>query len=119
MSYHTGETLFYLTLLVNYFTLNFYQVHVIKLDLCGFDSVRKFVKVFYEVLNSKNLNQHCFCPQEFKSKNLPLHGLINNAGVMIQDRMLTQDGFETVFTANHLSHFLLTNLLLPDLEKTR
>lgn len=24
-----------------------------------------------------------------------------------------------VFTANHLSHFMLTNLLLPDLEKTK
>jgi retinol dehydrogenase-12 len=75
------------------------KVFVQKLDLCGFDSVRKFVK-------------------EFRGLSLPLHGLINNAGVMMQDRSLTQDGFETVFTANHLSHFLLTNLLLPDLEKT-
>eukprot|EP01035_Chromulina_nebulosa_P021222 gene21222-27491_t len=72
---------------------------VIKLDLCGFDSVRKFVK-------------------DFKSLKIPLHGLINNAGVMMQDRNLTQDGFEMVFTANHLSHFLLTLLLLPELKKT-
>ena len=78
--------------------------------------------------------------QEFHKLGLPLHVLINNAGVMNQDRMLTQvtthditcsdlviilrtitnnqDGFEMVFTANHLSHFLLTNLLLGDLEKT-
>lgn len=75
------------------------KVAVIKLDLCGFDSVRKFVK-------------------DFRNLGVPLHGLINNAGVMQQDRNLTQDGFEMVFTANHLSHFLLTNLLLPELEKT-
>ena len=31
---------------------------------------------------------------------------------------LPQDGFEMVFTANHLSHFLLTTLLLPELEIT-
>ena len=72
------------------------RVVVLKLDLCGFDSVRKFLK-------------------EFRALNVPLHGLINNAGVMMQDRNLTQDGFEMVFTANHLSHFLLTNLWLPDL----
>lgn len=74
------------------------KVIISKLDLCGFDSVRKFVK-------------------DFKSKGLPLHCLINNAGVMNDTRSLTQDGFEIVFTSNHLSHFLLTNLLLPELEK--
>lgn len=36
----------------------------------------------------------------------------------MDERNLTQDGFEMVFTANHLSHFLLTNLLLSELEKT-
>ena len=75
------------------------KVYVLKLDLCGFDSVRKFMK-------------------EFRALKIPLHGLINNAGVMMSERSLTQDGFEMVFTANHLSHFLLTNLLLPELEKT-
>jgi NAD(P)-dependent dehydrogenase (short-subunit alcohol dehydrogenase family) len=72
---------------------------VLKLDLCGFDSVRKFIK-------------------DFRNLGLPLHCLVNNAGVMSTERMLTQDGFEVCFTANHLSHFLLTNLLLPDMEKT-
>jgi NAD(P)-dependent dehydrogenase (short-subunit alcohol dehydrogenase family) len=79
--------------------------------------------------------------QDFKKLNLPLHALINNAGIMMGVREVTkvcatystwgldvitwcylavlgQDGFETMFQANHLSHFLLTNLLLPELEKT-
>lgn len=75
------------------------KVIVLKLDLCGFDSVKKFVK-------------------EFKNLSMPLHGLINNAGIVMEERLLTQDGFEMVFTANHLSHFMLTLLLLPELEKT-
>lgn len=36
----------------------------------------------------------------------------------MDERNLTQDGFEMVFTANHLSHFMLTLLLIKDLEKT-
>ncbi|XP_077576457.1 uncharacterized protein crdhl isoform X1 [Stigmatopora nigra] len=69
------------------------------LDLASLYSVRQFAKDFLESEDRLDL-------------------LINNAGVMMCPRGLTEDGFETQFAVNHLSHFLLTNLLLPKLKSS-
>ncbi|WP_373524207.1 SDR family NAD(P)-dependent oxidoreductase [Aquiflexum sp.] len=45
--------------------------------------------------------------------------LINNAGGIFQNKEVTVDGFELSFAANHIGHFLLTNLLMPILLKSK
>jgi NAD(P)-dependent dehydrogenase (short-subunit alcohol dehydrogenase family) len=44
-----------------------------------------------------------------------VHVLINNAGVIPQQRETTVDGLEMQFAVNHLAYFLVTNLLLDRL----
>jgi NAD(P)-dependent dehydrogenase (short-subunit alcohol dehydrogenase family) len=66
------------------------------LDLARFDAVRA-------------------CAEQFAQLEIPLHVLINNAGVAGK-RALTASGFELAFGVNHLGHFLLTQLLLPQLR---
>ena len=42
--------------------------------------------------------------------------LINNAGIALDKRVETVDGFETTFAVNYLAPFVLTNELLPLLK---
>jgi NAD(P)-dependent dehydrogenase (short-subunit alcohol dehydrogenase family) len=46
--------------------------------------------------------------------------LVNNAGIALTDapRQLSADGYELHFQVNYLSHFLLTDLLLPRIKKS-
>lgn len=73
---------------------------VMEADLSSFDSIRKFVK-------------------EFNQKEEKLDVLINNAGIMFYPKFeKTSDGHEMTWQTNYLGHFLLTELLLPKLEKS-
>jgi len=53
---------------------------------------------------------------QFKQKHDQLDVLINNAGAFFTSRRISKDGYEMTLALNHLSYFLLTNLLLDPLE---
>lgn len=52
----------------------------------------------------------------FLARHDRLDVLVNNAGLVVNDHVLTIDGVETTFAVNHLAPFLLTNLLLDRLK---
>jgi retinol dehydrogenase 12 len=54
----------------------------------------------------------------FLARHTRLHVLLNNAGVIHEQRQVTADGLEATFATNHLAPFLLTHLLLPTLLQT-
>ena len=45
--------------------------------------------------------------------------LVNNAGIMACPYGVTEDGFEKQFGTNHLGHFLLTNLIMDKILKSK
>jgi NAD(P)-dependent dehydrogenase (short-subunit alcohol dehydrogenase family) len=52
----------------------------------------------------------------FRQKYDRLHVLINNVGGIFAQREVTSEGLEMTFALNHISYFLLTNLLLDVLK---
>lgn len=57
----------------------------------------------------------CYIDQNYEGR---LDCLVNNAGTFTTYYTLTNEGFETQFAVNHLSHFLITELMMPMLEKS-
>ncbi len=73
---------------------------LMQLDLADLNSVEQFASAF---------------KRDFQTLDV----LINNAGVMMpNNRQVTKQGFELQFGTNHIGHFVLTNYLLPILERT-
>lgn len=58
------------------------------------------------------LSQTRAAAEQFRGQYNRLDILVNNAGVGASQREVTAEGFERMFAVNHLSYFLLTNLLL-------
>jgi NAD(P)-dependent dehydrogenase (short-subunit alcohol dehydrogenase family) len=54
--------------------------------------------------------------EQVLSEHDRLDVLVNNAGIISREREESGDGHELTFAVNHLSHFLLTSLLLPLLK---
>lgn len=53
---------------------------------------------------------------EVMAMDEPLHVLVNNAGLVMRERVLTPDGREMQLAVNHLAPFLLTTTLLDRLR---
>ena len=79
---------------------NYLKLDIMHLDLSDMQSIRNFVKAF-------------------KLKYQRLDVLINNAGVISDQRKLTKDGLELMMATNYLGPFLLTNLLLDILKSSK
>jgi len=75
-------------------------VSTLTLDLASFASVRAAAK---RVLAEESR----------------LDVLMNNAGLLQKEFLLTVDGLETTWQVNHVGHFLLTKLLLPLLKRSQ
>lgn len=71
-------------------------VKVVLLDLMSQESVKAAAKEVSQLTSRLDL-------------------IINNAGIMTTARQATKEGLEGQFGANHVGHFLLTNLLMPQL----
>jgi retinol dehydrogenase 12 len=74
-------------------------IHFLQLDLGTFENVKT-------------------AATKILDENERLDILVNNAGIMGQPHATTKDGYEITFATNYLSHCLLTELLLPLLQKT-
>jgi retinol dehydrogenase 12 len=72
----------------------------------------------YIVADLGSLGQVRQLAETFRRRYSSLDVLINNAGVFVPTRTETEDGYETMFQVNYLSPFLLTNLLLDELQKS-
>ncbi|MBK9328327.1 MAG: SDR family oxidoreductase [Sphingobacteriales bacterium] len=55
---------------------------------------------------------------EFHKKYDKVDVLINNAGAIIGERQVNEDGYEMMFATNHLGYFLVTHYLLDLLRKS-
>jgi len=72
------------------------KVRYAIVELTSFKSVRKFAASF---------------------DGMAIKILINNAGMITLDSVATEDGIESMYQVNFLSHYLLTSLLIPALER--
>jgi len=80
------------------------DVHFVQVHLDSFASVREAAKEINGCLSTKGR---------------ALDVMVNNAAIVAGDKMeKTVDGLESTFAVNHLSHFLLTNLLMGKILKS-
>ncbi|KAF8411588.1 hypothetical protein HHK36_004144 [Tetracentron sinense] len=73
--------------------------------------------VYLEVCDLSSTSEIKSFAAKFSSKDQPVHVLVNNAGLLEHNRIITSEGFELNFSVNVLGTYAMTELMLPLLEK--
>ncbi|PIN14898.1 Dehydrogenases with different specificities (related to short-chain alcohol dehydrogenases) [Handroanthus impetiginosus] len=73
--------------------------------------------VYLEVCDVSSIADVKSFASRFSSKNVPVHVLVNNAGLLENNRVITSEGYELNFAVNVLGTYAMTELMLPLLEK--
>ena len=99
------------------------RLHLLEMDVSDLSSVRNAVNRFRSMIPitvSADDDDNDDDDDENVGKGNGKLGqvdlLIANAGIMMNERQMSVNGYELNMAANHLGHFLLVNLLLPDLR---
>jgi NAD(P)-dependent dehydrogenase (short-subunit alcohol dehydrogenase family) len=87
---------------------------LVKRELISASKNNNIYTIFCDLSDMESVHN---AAQILKTSLVSINVLINNAGGVFNQHQLTKDGFEMTFAVNHLGHFLLTNLLLPLLER--
>lgn len=75
------------------------EVEAVSADLGSFESIRGLAR-------------------DIRNRYEKIDVLINNAGVFMNEKEYSRDGYEMTFAINHLAYFLLTGLLLDLIKKS-
>uniref|UniRef100_A0A7N2KW27 Uncharacterized protein n=1 Tax=Quercus lobata TaxID=97700 RepID=A0A7N2KW27_QUELO len=70
-----------------------------------------------EVCDLSSVSEIKSFASRFSSKDVPIHILVNNAGLLEHKRVTTSEGFELNFSVNVLGTYSITELMLPLVEK--
>ncbi|KAL8134184.1 uncharacterized protein LOC141712828 [Apium graveolens] len=85
--------------------------------LSEIQSVTGNKNVYLEVCDLSSPREINSLGSRFSEKDVPVHVLVNNAGLMENNRITTSEGYELNFAVNVLGTYTLTESLMPLLEK--
>lgn len=78
-------------------------------------------RIEFHALDLSDLEAVRRSAEQLLARDLPIHGLINNAGFargLKGPKATTKQGFEATFATNHLGHYLFTRMLLDRIKQT-
>ncbi|OIV98815.1 hypothetical protein TanjilG_25061 [Lupinus angustifolius] len=73
--------------------------------------------IYLEICDLSSVTEIKSLASRFSKKNVPVHVLVNSAGLIEQNHVTTSEGFELNFAVNVLGTYTMTELMVPLLEK--